>query len=315
MKIWLAPLHGITYHGFRNLLVKHAAGIDAVIAPFIPVQPASHLNVKKWEDLFPENNPVLPVVPQLMGQNPDHFVDTARALLDMGYNTVNWNLGCPMPQIAKKKRGCGLLPYPDLIENTLQAFTRAQLPVNLSVKIRLGWQQPTEARELLNRLNSYPINFVIVHPRTGIQRYDGDIDIEEFEYLQTVSVHPLIYNGDICTPQQFQALSVRFPLQQEWMIGRGLLQNPFLAEQIKKGETHNSNTREKYRQRYVSFYLECVEMLQNQYGERRALCALKELSYYFSTYWNIDTENLAKMLRINDFFCFSHKLFLYFCNP
>ena len=52
MKLWLAPLHGITNYYFRNLLCRHAEGVDKAIAPFIPVRSKEKLNPEKWKDLL-----------------------------------------------------------------------------------------------------------------------------------------------------------------------------------------------------------------------------------------------------------------------
>jgi len=120
MKIWLAPLHGITYFNFRNCLVKHFKGIDCAITPFIAAQPKEKLNPKKLYDLFPEHNGVLPIIPQLMGNTPENIKDTVVVLNEtFGYKQFNWNIGCPMHQIVRKKRGCGAMPFPDLIEETV----------------------------------------------------------------------------------------------------------------------------------------------------------------------------------------------------
>ena len=133
---WLAPLHGITYYYYRNILFQHSAGIEKVITPFFPAQLFDKLNVRKWIDLSSEKNPFLPVIPQLMGNDPQAMVDTVLALQDMfGFKSINWNVGCPMNQIVRKQRGCGLMPHPETIENVVKAITQ-KTNISFSVKLR-----------------------------------------------------------------------------------------------------------------------------------------------------------------------------------
>ncbi len=98
----------------------------------------------------------MPIVPQIIGNNHENFIPLARQLSDLGYKTVNWNLGCPFPMVAKKQRGSGLLPYPDKIDNFLEKTVPA-IPNQLSIKIRLGRKTPDELVKLLPIFNRYPL--------------------------------------------------------------------------------------------------------------------------------------------------------------
>ena len=294
MKLWLAPLHGITNYYFRNVLFAHVKGIDAAIAPFIPVRPAEELNPLKWKDLLPENNIQSEVIPQLMGSITSDFVDTTLALSNLGYPHVNWNLGCPMKQIVRKKRGCGLMPFPDIIENVVEQFF-AQTQSKLSLKIRLGLHHPSEGEEIIKRMNRYPLEFIIIHARLGDWIYDGTPDLDEFERLAAFSQHEIIYNGDITDVVTFQKIAQRFPQCQQWMIGRGLLRNPFLAEQIVAGDT--SGISNEHRIRFVDYYQDLIMVLQEVRSTSGTLSALKELWHDFAYFWNITDDELRTLLR------------------
>jgi len=294
MKLWLAPLHGITNYYFRNVLFAHAKGIDAAIAPFIPVRPAEELNPLKWKDLLPENNIQSEVIPQLMGSITSDFVDTTLALSNLGYPHVNWNLGCPMKQIVRKKRGCGLMPFPDIIENVVEQFF-AQTQSKLSLKIRLGLHHPSEGEEIIKRMNRYPLEFIIIHPRLGDWLYEGTPDLDEFERLAALSQHEIIYNGDITDVVTFQKIAQRFPQCQQWMIGRGLLQNPFLAEQILSNDTAGISN--EHRIRFVDYYQDLIKTLLDVRSQSGTLSGLKELWHSFAHFWNITDDELRTLLR------------------
>ena len=80
------------------------------VTPFLAAQELAKLNVRKWLDIQPANNTGMPIIPQLMGNEPRQMTDTLKALSTLGYQQVNWNIGCPSAQVVRKQRGCGLMP-------------------------------------------------------------------------------------------------------------------------------------------------------------------------------------------------------------
>jgi len=313
MKIWLAPLHGITYYNFRNCFCKHFYKIDCAITPFIAAQSKGKFNPKKHQDLFPENNKTLPIIPQLMGNNLNEIIETIIVLHEtFGYKQFNWNIGCPMNQIVRKKRGCGVMPFPDLIEEVVSEVC-SKTTLRFSIKMRLGMHSPNEGLEILQRLNSYPIDFLCIHPRLGVQQYEGNVDLTLLETFLKITNHKIIYSGDINNVDFFLQLQHRFPKIVNWMLGRGLLQNPFLAEQIviAKGSKQNNelpavSTEEQ--KRFICFYHEYAEILRTLKNEKIALGVLKELWHYFAFFWKLDEVNLRQLLQINDYYMFNKRI-------
>lgn len=230
--IILAPLQGYTDVTFRNVFANHFSGVDEAVAPFISTMGQMRLKPSRIKDVAPENNKNLSVVPQILGNVPEDFIFLARHLHDMGHKRINWNLGCPHSKIAKKTRGSGLLMYPEKID----AFLNAVLPEisnTLSVKIRLGRKSKDEIFKLLPVLDKYPLDEIILHPRTGIQMYEGTSDHDAFGTALLNCRHSFTYNGDIIDLDSFHAVQEKFPHIRRFMIGRGILANPFLPEKIK----------------------------------------------------------------------------------
>jgi tRNA-dihydrouridine synthase B len=240
--LYLAPLRGLTDVVFRNAFSRHFEGFDLAVAPFISTRLVQRVKPSALKDVLPENNKGLPVVPQLMSKDPEEFIIFANALFDLGYETVNWNLGCPYPMVAKKKRGSGLLEYPEMIASFLDKTVPA-IPNRLSIKTRLGRKKVDEIYRLIPIFNQYPIEDIIIHPRTGIQMYDGVVDIEAFENCLKLCKHPVVYNGDITEPEKLDNLRERFPEVRAWMIGRGAIANPFLSGTIKYGDIYPEKER------------------------------------------------------------------------
>lgn len=202
------------------------------IAPFVSSAKKMRPENSLLRDLQPDKNTGLPTIPQIMSSQPDDFIKLANTLYDLGYDTVNWNLGCPFPMVVKKGRGAGLLCYPDRIESFLER-TMPVIKPRLSIKLRIGLKYPDEVLPLMLIFNRFPLAELIIHPRTAGQMYTGKVDLEIFEQCLILSKHTIVYNGDIDSTQKLALLAKRFGSVKKWMIGRGLLANPFLAEEIK----------------------------------------------------------------------------------
>jgi tRNA-dihydrouridine synthase B len=230
LQIILAPLRGFTDAVYRTVYSRHFTGVDLAVAPFV-VAAGGRASLKALADLRPETNPLMPVVPQVLGNDASRFLDLAERLADLGYGSVNWNLGCPFPMVARKQRGSGLLPHPDRIAAFLDEVT-PRLPLRLSIKTRLGYADPEELSALLPIFDRHRLEALVIHPRTGIQLYDGTVDLARFAACLAASRHPVIYNGDICTNVDFQRLSGRFSTVTQWMVGRGVLVDPLLPARI-----------------------------------------------------------------------------------
>lgn len=295
MKIWLAPLDGITNYVYRNCLCRHFGGIDFFMTPFLPVQERPKLNVTNWRDIWPKNNELKPTVPQLMGNNPPHFVDTMNLLHETyGYTSYNWNIGCPVAQVVRRHRGCGVMPDADRVEEVVRTVTE-QTPFQFSVKMRLGLHSPKEGLEILDRLEKYPLDFVVVHPRLGEQMYEGVPDWDTFDEFCRHTHHRLIYSGDVFSREDYLRLQERYPMIDDWMLGRGMLRNPFLAEEIRGLDVGDRKTR------FLKYYQLWVSELLHLRKERGTLHNLKELWHYYCHLFDVPEEMIHRLLRIDDF--------------
>ena len=304
MTLYLAPLHGITHYHFRNCFLKHFYGIDCAIAPFMAARAKDKFNPKNITDLLPENNPNISIIPQVMGNNPNEIRDTIEVLHEtFGYKQFNWNIGCPANQIVRKKRGCGVMPFPDLVEEIVSEVC-GKTAIQFSLKMRLGLHSHKEGLEILQKVTPYPIHFLCIHPRLGVQQYEGNVDLDTFEIFYQSTHHKIVYSGDINDVEFFEYLQQRFPKIEDWMLGRGILQNPFLAEQIvgalRATPLPDNPTR------FINFYHEYSEILLSLKNEKISLGVLKELWKYFAVFWKLNSEELQKLLRINDYQIFNN---------
>ncbi len=291
----LAPLRGFTDAVFRNAFQRHFHGVSEAVAPFVTSIRGRRIKPSHLQDLAPEENRAMPVVPQILSNHPDEFICLANTLFDLGYREVNWNLGCPFPMVAKKMRGSGLLPHPDtidrILDKTLHGFCG-----DLSIKTRLGRFSAAEMDRLIPVFNRYPLARVIVHPRTGVQMYTGDVDLDAFDVCLTRISHPVVYNGDINDLAMFQMLESRFASVSGWMIGRGLIANPFLPEMIQTRTRqigHRTTRFEKFHDDLVTGYRRRFS------GPGHVLGRMKGFWRYFAAGFR-DGRRILKQIRKAD---------------
>ncbi len=232
-KIYLAPFQGITNNTFRTVFSKHFKGVDALFTPFfLNISNENKLPPKKASEL--ENTKVngIEVVPQILSKNAEEITRFIHFCALKGFKEVNWNLGCPFPQVANKKRGSGLMPFPDEIDDILQKVMPTA-GIRFSVKCRLGYHDSKEILELAPIFNHHKISELTLHARIGKQLYSGTPDLLSFRKALSLLTIPVVYNGDICTLADYRKLEKELPEVNTWMIGRGVLSNPFLPASIK----------------------------------------------------------------------------------
>lgn len=292
--LYLAPIRGLTDALFRETLFHHFSGFDAAVAPFINPQRKSLYESSMLRDVLPQNNRGLPLVPQLLLTDPEPFLVLARRLADLGYTHINWNLGCPAPMIARKKRGSGLLPFPDEIIAILTKIMPA-VGIELSIKTRLGFHHPSELRALLPELDNFALKEIIIHARLGKQLYKGTTDPDGFAACRELSSHTFTYNGDINDIETFRALAARFPTIGRWMIGRGVLANPFLTEEIKGFPVESA---EKRKSRIFAFHTDLLTRYTERLsGASHVLGRVKQLWTYLIYSFPGQEKTLKKILK------------------
>jgi len=231
----LAPIRGVTDVVYRDAFARCFGGFDGAVAPFLQLRQGHSLRPAELGQVAPENNRALRTFPQVLTHHPPTFAAALRELRAAGHEEVNWNLGCPYPTVAGRGRGAGLLPDAKRIESILDEVTR-DAPVQLSVKMRLGYHDPDEFKAVIEVLNRYPLKEVVLHARTADQMYDGAVDVARAQQALELCRHPFIYNGNVTTLAGLSVIGQQLPGVAAWMVGRGALRNPFLPAQL-KGES------------------------------------------------------------------------------
>ena len=239
MQIYFAPLESITGYVFRNVYEEYYGGIDRYFTPFITATDSRRLRNKEMRDILPENNQVGCLIPQIMSNRAEEFLRVADQMAELGYDTVNLNLGCPARTVVSKGKGSGFLARTVALDRFLAEVYR-ECPLKISIKTRLGVDDPEEFPEIIDIYNKYPVEELIIHPRVQKDYYKNTPNLEMFAEAVRRCNMPLCYNGDICSLEDYERIRERFPEVSHMMIGRGLLAHPELALQIQEREADRS---------------------------------------------------------------------------
>lgn len=290
MNLYFAPLEGITTYIYRNTHAQMFEGCDAYYAPFINPSEQEKISKKGMKDILPENNEGIPLKAQILTNNADAFLKFSDKIKPLGYDELNINIGCPASTVVKKGRGAGFLRTPELIDEFLyEIFEKSDMKI--SVKTRIGYFSGDEMDELIEIYNKYPLSLLIIHPRTREDLYKGMPNNEVFEKAYNVSKNKVCYNGNVCTPKDYNRITSIFPDLDSVMFGRGAIKNPAIFREIKGGNPLKTSELIEFSERLMKNYYEILQsdtftlhkmkevwvyMMQNYPEEKKIAKAIKK---------------------------------------
>ena len=285
MDYYFAPMEGLTDSIYRKAHHAHFSGVTRYYMPFISPTVHRTLTPREARELPKADSVPFEAVPQLLTKVADDFLWAAGVCRDLGYKEVNLNLGCPSGTVTAKGKGSGMLREPDHLRQFLDGIYAAA-PLPISVKTRLGFEDPAEFPALLDIFNDYPIRELTVHPRVRKDFYNGKVNMDAFRYCVEHSKAPVCYNGNLCSVSQIEAFSKEFPQVQSVMIGRGLIGDPGML-------TLGGSTADTLE----AFMDTLLEEYQIAFGSaRNAMFRLKE-NWHLLLYRFEGSEKLGKRLR------------------
>lgn len=298
--LYLAPLEEVTGYVFRNALCEQFGGVDKYFAPFIVPTQKKILKTRERKDVNPENNRGLFLVPQILTASSGEFLDTVRILVDLGYTEINFNAGCPSGTVIRKGKGSGFLADLDKMDRFFyEVFDgiqniKTETALNISVKTRTGIESLEEFPRIMEVYNRFPFEEIIVHGRLQKELYKGYVNLEAFEIAKNSSKNKLVFNGDICSTEDYVNLyeSKAFIGDSPVMIGRGAVANPGLFREMKTGQ---KTTKEELKCFHDRIYQDYCEVL----GEKDTLFKMKEVWYYMGRNFS-EQEKVLKKIRKTD---------------
>ena len=285
MRYYFAPMEGITDSIYRRIHHKCFSGLDRYYMPFLSPTMHRTLTHKESRELPMADSERFVAIPQILTKVAEDFLWAARVCQERGYEEVNLNVGCPSGTVVAKGKGAGMLRNPAELDAFLEKVF-SESPIAISVKTRLGLEDPEEFPALLEVFNRYPIKELTIHTRVRTQFYSGGVDMEMFRYAAAHSKNPLCYNGNLNSMEDISTFSAQFPDIDAVMLGRGLIGDPGML-------TPGGTTKESLK----AFSDELLEEYMVVFGgARNAMFRMKE-NWSFLHHRFEDSEKLWKQLR------------------
>ena len=290
-----SPLQGFTDYRFRNAFHQFFGGVDVFYAPYIRLNGRLEIKPNYEKDILQKNNKTLTVIPQVMTNSAEEFIFVSKFVQSLGYKELNWNLGCPYPMVINKCMGSGLISDPQRIDQILEKV-HGETDIIVSMKMRMGYDHCGEILDVFPVLEKYPIKSIGIHARIGKQLYKGGVDLEGFQKCVDHSNQKLFFNGDITTVARFQEMAARFPTIDHWMLGRGLIADPFLPSMIKNNTfTYPENRLEIFSKFHDTLFYEYEKKLT---GDKQIIMKMNSFWRYFSTTFSDPTKVLKKVKKV-----------------
>ncbi|MCY6372594.1 tRNA dihydrouridine synthase [Clostridium ganghwense] len=289
MKYYFAPLEGITGYIYRNAYQTFFGQIDKYFTPFISPKSNKGFTSRELNDILPEHNQELSVVPQILTNNAEHFIRTVNELTKFGYNEINLNLGCPSGTVVAKHKGSGFLAQREQLDEFLEdIFSKAS--TKISIKTRIGKDSPDEFYELIEIFNKYPLEEIIIHPRIQTDFYKNKPNMEVFKDALALSKNPVCYNGDIFNVSDYRKLVEMYPSLGAVMLGRGLIANPALIGEINNNHVVDKQVMKAFHDTVYAGYQKILS------GDRNVLFKMKEFWFYMIHLF-AESDKYAKKIR------------------
>jgi tRNA-dihydrouridine synthase len=272
----LAPMQGLTNSALRRLYLQKYQP-DLVFTEFVRVQSRTRKWIAKNElsDLQDHAAVAPPLVVQLIGNDPAALAEAAVLVQAGGVKHINLNLGCPYGRMTTGATGGELLRQPQQLAAMLAELRRV-CRGSFSVKCRAGYDDLNQWQSLLPLFVDSGVDFIILHPRTVEQRYNGAADHRITAAMVSQTNLPVIANGDIKSAEMARALLAQTGAA-GLMIGRGALADPVIFQRIRgtASRTLDPVLRRQELGQFISDLWPCY--LQKFCGERQALMKIKDV--------------------------------------
>ena len=302
MKLYFAPMEGITTYTYRNTHNEYFGNCDEYYAPFIAPSENERITRKTLKDILPENNEGINLKVQILTNIANAFNNFVPKIEEIGYDEINLNIGCPAGTVVGKGRGSGFLRYPNELDKFLENIY-AENEMKISLKTRIGFQDGEEMYELMDIFNKYPVSELIIHPRVRQEFYKGYPDMKIFEYAYNISKNKVCYNGNIFTVSDFENIVSKYPELSGIMIGRGAIADPGIFRNIRTGKKTTKDELIGFTELLVKNYNKILN------SDTYTLHKLKEIWIYMITNFSDCKKQFKTMKKTDDLSVFMSAMY------
>ncbi len=270
--IFVAPLAG--YTNLPTRLIYRRQGANVAYAEMVSAEGLNY-NFGKSVKLIDtcDEDKLLGV--QLFGYNAERFISAFEKIKNESFDIVDINCGCSVKKIIKSNSGAALLKSPDEIYRTIKGLKElTDKPVTL--KIRSGWDlQSINYREVYDAAEKAGASLITLHPRTKSMLFSGKADWEHIKQLKQFSKIPVIGNGDIFTADDAVRMFEETGCD-GIMLARGIIENPFLIEEIIAKLTGNVYIQKSHDERLELAVKHCRSLEEYMQNPERAMIEFRK---------------------------------------
>ena len=273
--IILAPMAGLTDLPFRRICEMYKPGL--VVTEMVSGK-ALQYNDEKTKKLLNMEDEARPISAQIFGSDVEAMKYAAKYVSEIA-DIVDINMGCPAPKVVKNGDGSKLLLDLKKVEEITKAVVESS-KVPVTVKIRKGWDnEHIVAVDVAKIVEKAGAKAITVHGRTRSEFYTGKADWDIIKKVKEEISIPVIGNGDIKTPEDAKKI-LEYTHCDGIMIGRGVLGNPWLIEQIQT-YLENGSVREIKNEERMEIIFKHIDLEVKEKGENIGIKEMrKHICYY-----------------------------------
>lgn len=273
--LMLAPLQGLTNRAMRALFIDWVHP-DVVFTEFMRVSTVSRKNLVR-NDLKEVTSTTgdVPLVAQLVGNSSKALVAAVRKAEAAGARHINLNMGCPYGRMTTGATGGAMLQHPELLAEIIPDLRQA-ISGSFSIKLRAGYDDTEQIFSYLPLFAKAEVDFLVLHPRTVMQKYAGSADHSITARVVRETSLPIIANGDVRTAVEGLRILEETGAA-GLMLGRGAIADPLLFERLR-----NRNVKEPTAAESTDMLHRYLHDLLDRYsklfcGERQVLDKIKNV--------------------------------------
>lgn len=229
----LAPMQDVTDLPFMAVIADCGAP-DYFVTEYFRVHAQSRLE-KHILEAVTENKTGRPVFAQMIGEDVEHLVRSAKELQQHPIAGVDLNMGCPSPTVYKKQCGGGLLRDPQKVDRVLGTLREACLGL-FTVKMRIGFEDTRNFETILDLVNKHRVDLLSLHGRTVKEMYRSSVHYDRIKQAAERINCPLLANGDVTSASKASWV-LDYTGAAGVMVGRHAIRNPWIFRQIREAQT------------------------------------------------------------------------------
>ena len=289
--ILLAPMAGITDLAFRKICKEY--GNPGLVYTEMASSRAIFHNDEKTKKLLDVEGEKRPIAVQIFGNDPKIMAFAASKVSEIA-DIIDINMGCPAPKVVKNGDGSKLLLNPELIGDIVQEVVKTvEKPV--TVKMRKGWDKNNiNAVEVAKIIEQAGASAITIHGRTREEYYSGRADLDIIKQVKESVNIPVIGNGDIKSIEDANKM-FEYCNVDGIMIGRATIGNPWIINDIIKGEKREISNEEK-----LKVLKQHIELAVAEKGEYIAVREMRKHICWYIKNLKESSKIREKINRIED---------------